>query len=59
MLIPDIASELDDGLHTLDLSFDLGIEVFVLDIWKAEKVNGSGILIQFWCLRNERTQALV
>ena len=43
MPLADISSQVDDGLHPLYLSLDLGIKVFFLHFWEAQEVDRTRI----------------
>ena len=43
MLLADISSQVDDGLHTLYLSLDFGVKVFFFHFWEAQEVNRTRI----------------
>lgn len=41
--LTDVSGEVDDGLHPLYLSLDLGIKVFLFHFWKAQKVDRTRV----------------
>lgn len=43
VLLPDIASELDDTLHALHLSLNVWVEVFFLHLREADEMDRSSI----------------
>jgi hypothetical protein len=59
MLVSDIASQLNDGLHTLDFSFNLLVKVILIDLWESKEVDRSCVLIGLRRYRNEWTETLV
>ena len=59
MLVSDIASQFNDGLHTLDFPLNLLIKVILIDLRKPKEVNRACVLIGLCGQRDEWTEALV
>ena len=43
MPFADVPSELDDGLHALDLTLNIRVEVFFFHLWEAQEVDRASV----------------
>jgi hypothetical protein len=58
VFLSNVSGQLYNRLHPLNLSLNIGIKVFVFDLWEAQEMDGSRITGRriIW---NERTERLI